>query len=325
MDNKLFIKISSAAPQTWGNYVLIANPDGKTSTIMDRIYWDDYLAQQSRLSGLNYKPIGYSDNPGYLETLSKNKGLRSSRMMSNYGDTILRGYNPSYAKGTGYQSPADFLDRNPYFTTREGYNSFKNNSVNSSSTGSTYVPYSWMGKEYDGLKTTSDRLRDTESQAYSAWQKATDKQAKDDAWLNYMRAKSERSHFVGQQSQRERARREAWEQQQIQAAREQHALRSERYNMLPEDVKRNIRLIRERDGNVAQQNALNKDLQNYYSANTRNYDASGNYTGDFNKNFNSMKNNYGVKNIAGGGQTTTSDYNRGNAKSINKKPVSRIS
>lgn len=67
MDNKLFIKIASASPQTWGNYVLIANPDGKTSTIVDRMYWDDYLAQQSRLSGLNYKLIGYSNNIRDLE------------------------------------------------------------------------------------------------------------------------------------------------------------------------------------------------------------------------------------------------------------------
>lgn len=325
MDNKLFIKIASAAPQTWGNYVLISNPDGKTSTIMDRMYWDDYLAQQSRLSGLNYKPIGYSDNIRDLETLSKSKGIKPSQMMHSWDYPILNRYNSSYAKGTGYQSQADFLNANPFFKTREGYNNFKNNSVNSSSTGSTYVPYSWMGKEYNGLKTNSDRLRDAESQAYNTWQKATNKQEKDDAWLNYMRAKSERSQFVGQQSQRELAHRKAWEQQQIQAAREQHARMSQRFSMLPEDAKRNIRSIRERDGNVAQQNALNKDLQNYYSANTRNYDASGNYTGDFDKNFKFMKNNYGVKNVAGGGQMFASDSNRGHAKSTNKKPVSRIS
>lgn len=307
MDNKLFIKIASAAPQTWGNYVLISNPDGKTSTIMDRMYWDDYLAQQSRLSGLNYKLIGYSDNIGDLEKISNSIGRKPLQMMPSWGNPILNRYNSSYAKGTGYQSPADFVDRNPYFTTREGYNNFKNNSV-TSSTGSTYVPYSWMGQEYNGLKTTSDRLRATESQAYNVGQKATNKQEKDDAWLNYMRAKSERSHFVGQQIQREQAYRKAWEQQQIQAAREQHELRSQRFSMLPEDAKRNIRAIRER-GDAAQIKALDKDLENYYSANTSNYDASGNYTGGFDESFNAMKNNYGVKNVAGGGQTFTSDYN----------------
>lgn len=229
-------------------------------------------------------------------------------MTPSWGNPILNRYNSSYAKGTGYHSPAVFLDRNPYFKTREGYNTFKNHSVTSSSTGSTYVPYSWMGKEYNGLKTTSDRLRDTESQAYNAWQKATNKQEKDDAWLNYMRAKSERSHFVGQQSQREQAYRKAWEQQQIQAAREQHERRSQRHSMLPEETRQNIRKILE-TGTVEQRNALLKDLENYYSANTSNYDASGNYTGGFDKNFNYMKDNYGVTNIAGGGQMMTSDYN----------------
>lgn len=308
MDNKPFIKIASAAPQTWGNYALIANPDGKTSTIVDRMYWDDYLAQQSRLSGLNYKLIGYSDNIGDLEKISNSIGRKPLQMAPSWDQPILNRYNSSYAKGTGYQSPADFVDRNPYFKTREGYNTFKNHSVTSSSTGSTYVPYSWMRQEYDGLKAVSDRLRDTESQAPSAWQKATDKQAKDDAWFNYMQAKVNRSYFVGQQSQREAAHRKAWEQQQIQAAREQHARRSERFSMLPEDVKRNIRAIRER-GDAVQIKALDKDLENYYSANTSNYDASGNYTGGFDESFNAMKNNYGVKNVAGGGKMFTSDYN----------------
>ena len=308
MNNKLFIKISSAAPQTRGNYVLLANPDGKTSTIVDRMYWEDYLAQQSSLSGLNYKLIGYSDNISDLEKISNSIGRKPMQLTPSWGNPILNRYNSSYAKGTGYHSPSDFLDRNPYFKTREGFNTFKNHSVTSSSTGSTYVPYSWMGKEYDGLKATSDSLRDKETQAYNAWRNAKDPQEKDDAWLNYSIAKATRSKLVAEQMRREQARREVWEQEQIQAAREQHAIRSDRFSMLPEEVKRNIRAIRER-GDVAQINALNKDLENYYSANTSNYDSSGNYTGGFDNYFNHMKNNYGVKNVAGGGQMFTSDYN----------------